>query len=43
MLRRLVVTYRQSSYLSPAARMLIALLQEAARDGGRHTPTRSLA
>lgn len=29
--RRLVVTHRESSYLMPAARMLIALLQDAAR------------
>lgn len=34
MRRRLVVTYRESSYLTPAARMLIALLQEATRSGG---------
>jgi DNA-binding transcriptional LysR family regulator len=33
--RRLVVTYRESSYLTPAARMLVALLQDAARDVGR--------
>ena len=31
--RRLVVTYRESSYLMPAARKLIALLQDAARIG----------
>ena len=35
MRRRLVVTYRESSYLTPAARMLITLLQDAALDGGR--------
>ena len=35
MRRRLVVTYRESSYLTPAARMLITLLQQAAQDGGR--------
>ncbi|MEK8046293.1 LysR substrate-binding domain-containing protein [Ideonella margarita] len=34
MRRRLVVTYRESSYLTPAARMLIKLLQEAAQGGG---------
>ncbi len=31
--RRLVITYRESSYLMPAARLLIKLLQEAAQDG----------
>lgn len=31
--RRLVVTYRESSYLMPAARMLIGLFQDAARNG----------
>ena len=31
--RRLVVTYRESSYLMPAARMLIELLQDAAPNG----------
>lgn len=31
MRRRLVVTYRESSYLLPAAQMLIALLREAGR------------
>ena len=35
--RRLVVTYRESSYLMPAARMLIDLLQDAARNGKRRT------
>ena len=29
MRRRLVVTYRDNSYLSPAAQRLIALLEEA--------------
>ncbi len=33
MRRRLVVTYRDSSYLSPAARLLIDLLGEVGRDG----------
>lgn len=33
--RRLVVTYRESSYLTPAARMLMALLQESAQDDRR--------
>ena len=31
--RRLVVTYRESSYLMPAARLLIELFQDAARHG----------
>lgn len=33
--RRPVVTHRESSYLMPAARMLITLLQDTTRDGGR--------
>lgn len=35
MRRRLVVTYRQSSYLLPAARLLISYLKEAGRLGGQ--------
>lgn len=35
MRRRLVVTHRESSYLTPAARMLITLLQQAAHGSGR--------
>lgn len=33
MRRRLVVTYRESSYLLPAAQLLISLLREAGRLG----------
>lgn len=35
MRRRLVVTYRDTSYLPPAARLLIDLLGEVGRDGAR--------
>ena len=39
MRRRLVVTYRQSSYLLPAARLLINYLSEAGRLGGAGAST----